>query len=547
MGSLDADRFGRLAYVPVVFVELVLDKVLFELVAGVTKVVVRLDELLGRAVPVSVRLHKLIDVVPLNHIALDENEEALDDVVQLADIPPPVVPLQPLDRLFREVLRRKAVALGHPLGNVSGQRGDVFPAVPERGHIDEDDPDAVVEVLPEPSLLDLFHQVLVGGGHHPDIDRNGVLPPDPLNFMLLQHAKHLRLRREAHVPDLVQKQRALVGLLELADALLRGPGKGPLLVPKQLTLDQLTRDRGTVYLHHRFIGPARFVVQPLGHELLAGAVLAGDEHPRLRGGHPLDRVLDRLDLVALPNDRGQVPGVLLGDRLSHATVFDLQLPVVQGVADGHQQAVEVRRLFDKVERPQLGRLHGGLDGAVAADHEDRHLVALVGDRFENLHAVHLRHLHVEDHQVVGILAEGHQRLLPVDRLLHAKVLVLQNFAERPPDARLVVYDQNRGHAAKGDSSTGKTCGRSEGRPATRGRSAPRTLPPHMLPPHSRNARPRTEEATTTRMCCPGAPSPAPGTVRRCWPARSPGTPPESARRPQWPPRTGRPLRRPVPR
>ena len=83
---------------------------------GARKTVVRLVGSWGGAVPVSARLHKLMEVAPLNHIALDENEEALDDVVQLADIPPPVVPLQPLDRLFREVLRRKAVALGHPLG-----------------------------------------------------------------------------------------------------------------------------------------------------------------------------------------------------------------------------------------------------------------------------------------------------------------------------------------------------------------------------------------------------------------------------------------------
>ena len=43
---------------------------------------------------------------------------------------------------------------------------------------------------------------------------------EALELVLLQHAQELGLRARAHVADLVEEQRAAVGLLEAADALL---------------------------------------------------------------------------------------------------------------------------------------------------------------------------------------------------------------------------------------------------------------------------------------------------------------------------------------
>ena len=48
------------------------------------------------------------------------------------------------------------------------------------------------------------------------------LPPEPLELVLLEHAQDLGLRAGAHVADLVEEQRAAVGLLEAAVALLVG-------------------------------------------------------------------------------------------------------------------------------------------------------------------------------------------------------------------------------------------------------------------------------------------------------------------------------------
>jgi hypothetical protein len=110
---------------------------------------------------------------------------------------------------------------------------------------------------------------------------------------VLQHAQHLGLRRRRHVAHLVEEERARVGLLELAGPVLHRAGERALHVPEQLALDELGRDGGAVDLDERPVGARRVLVDGAGDELLAGAVLAGDEHARRRGRDALDLVEQR--------------------------------------------------------------------------------------------------------------------------------------------------------------------------------------------------------------------------------------------------------------
>jgi len=56
----------------------------------------------------------------------------------------------------------------------------------------------------------------------------------PLDFAFLQDAQHLGLRLGRHVADFVQKDGALVGLLELADLFFSRARKRALFVAEQL-------------------------------------------------------------------------------------------------------------------------------------------------------------------------------------------------------------------------------------------------------------------------------------------------------------------------
>jgi hypothetical protein len=53
---------------------------------------------------------------------------------------------------------------------------------------------------------------------------------DPLETLLLEHARDLRLGRQRHVADFVEEKSAAIALLELTDVLAVGPGEGALLV-----------------------------------------------------------------------------------------------------------------------------------------------------------------------------------------------------------------------------------------------------------------------------------------------------------------------------
>ncbi len=73
----------------------------------------------------------------------------------------------------------------------------------------------------------------------------------------------------AHVADFVEEDRAVVGLLELADLLLGRAGERALLVAEQLRLDQLLGDRRAVDLHEPLAAAQAVAVDRARDQLLA--------------------------------------------------------------------------------------------------------------------------------------------------------------------------------------------------------------------------------------------------------------------------------------
>ena len=121
----------------------------------------------------------------------------------------------------------------------------------KRGRVQADHVEPVVQVLAEPAGADQGLEVLVGRRQDPDVDRDRLRAADPLEGHLLEHAEQLGLDLEVDVADLVEEERAAVGLLEPADPVAIGPGEGPLDVAEQLALQQALRQRGAVDLDER--------------------------------------------------------------------------------------------------------------------------------------------------------------------------------------------------------------------------------------------------------------------------------------------------------
>src|SRR5205085_4639561 len=103
------------------------------------------------------------------------------------------VPLEELERSVGERLRGTSM-----LGGVAGEEmlrqvADVLAPVAQRRQLDGDHLQAPEEVLAEPSFLDEFRKVAVGGADHAQVEQDGLLSADPLDLVLLQRPEDLRL------------------------------------------------------------------------------------------------------------------------------------------------------------------------------------------------------------------------------------------------------------------------------------------------------------------------------------------------------------------
>ena len=94
------------------------------------------------------------------------------------------------------------------------------------------DVEPVIEILAKPPGLDHLDHVAVRGGNQADVDLDRTPCADRIDLALLNGAEQLHLDVERQFRHL-EKQRAAVGLLELADMAASGAGEGALLVAEQ--------------------------------------------------------------------------------------------------------------------------------------------------------------------------------------------------------------------------------------------------------------------------------------------------------------------------
>ena len=104
-----------------------------------------------------------------------------------------------------------------------------------------------------------------------------------------------------HLADFVQKQRAGVRQVELAQLLPVGSGKCSRLVAEQLTLQQLIRNGGAVDFDEWLLAAAGLRVDHARDNFFARAAFAADQHRRRGVGHLLDGVLHFFHRGLVPN------------------------------------------------------------------------------------------------------------------------------------------------------------------------------------------------------------------------------------------------------
>ena len=140
------------------------------------------------------------------------------------------------------------------------------------------------QILPERPAANPRFEVLVRRRDDPHVDLNRHVAADPIELAVGEHPEQARLELGRHVSDLVEEQRAAVGLLETAEAAGLGTGEGPAFVTEQLRLQQLAGNRRGIECDERPRRPRAVPVKRTRDQFLAGARLAGDQHREVGSG-----------------------------------------------------------------------------------------------------------------------------------------------------------------------------------------------------------------------------------------------------------------------
>ena len=240
--------------------------------------------------------------------------EPVDDVAQLADIAGVRVVQQERAQSPRHLDRAPLERFGGFVADELEQHRNLVPALAQRRQREMNDAEPIEQVLAEFPFFAQLAQVAVGGRDDARIHGDPLVGTDPLNLVRLQHAQQLHLPCQGQLADFVEEDGAGVRALEFALAIGRCAGECAPAMPEQLGLQQIVGNGPAVDGNERPVGPVPVGMDHLGHQLLAGAALAVDQH-RQAGRCGLLRNLQRLEQL----------GVLAERAFEHETAIDQAL------------------------------------------------------------------------------------------------------------------------------------------------------------------------------------------------------------------------------
>src|SRR5262249_30209970 len=142
----------------------------------------------------------------------------------------------------------------------------------------------------------------------------------------------LQLRR--NVANFVEKEGPSARLFEKPAPLSMCAGKRPLLVTKELALQDAFGERAAVDGHEGALGPWTLRMQRPGYELFAGSALAANQHRRGGAGGP------RHGFVALEHGAAFPDDGTGGCRCGRGGVCVAQCPTEAGIFEGEPPALE---------------------------------------------------------------------------------------------------------------------------------------------------------------------------------------------------------------
>ena len=170
------------------------------------------------------------------------------------------------------------------------------------------------------------------------------------HHLLFQRVQQLRLQRARKLGDVLEEERAAVGLLQEPLSARRS---------EELVLEPLARQRAAIDGHERAVGPRARVVQRERDAFPARARLPADQHMGVRGRGFAHELHHPPHGCALADER---PGAVGGAQaaLEHG-VLALHAPLVERAVHRVQELVVEKGLDEIVDRTRAQRADRALE------------------------------------------------------------------------------------------------------------------------------------------------------------------------------------------
>src|SRR5208282_2843130 len=161
---------------------------------------------------------------------------------------------------------------------------------------------AVKQVFAEKALPHHGGHIAIGCGQNPDIHSNFPGAADMPERGGIEDAQQLGLGRWAYLPDLIEENRSTMGDFEQSRLGAIRSGERATLVAEQFALKQVFLYCGALDYHEWPRPSGTACVNQLGHPLLSRARLAGYEHGRIAGRHPIDQTEQAAEFRAVTDE-----------------------------------------------------------------------------------------------------------------------------------------------------------------------------------------------------------------------------------------------------
>src|SRR5688572_2904637 len=336
------------------------------------------------------------------------------------------------------------------------QLGHVVGALAQRRERDRHDVDAIKQVRTKTPARHVRLKVAIGRGDDSHVDGLRRVRSHAPYLAFLQGAQQLHLQRRRQLADLIEKERALVRVLEEPGLVARRASERTLLVAEQLALQQRFRNRPAVHRDERGVRPRALAMNETRHQLLPRSTFAGEQHRRRMPRHLARNLERRAHDLAATDDR--IAGLAQRRQLPLEPLHLRAQPLsLHRLPDHQHDLLGAEGLLDPVVRAALHGRDGGLRIAVGAHHHDQPRSSTADVPLEKGHAVHRRHAHVAEDEIGGRDRELAERGLALGRRGDLVSFVVKDRRDGVSQGRLIVDDEDA-HSAHRTSALSRTGG-----------------------------------------------------------------------------------------